>query len=386
MSKKIYSILISIVMICSCSISAVAHPGRTDANGGHYNRKTGEYHYHNNGNASGGSKSSKKSSSSGKTSSGSSNKSSSSSSYSSGSAESAVNIPKEVHASKINVSNFPSSLFVGDSTQIQASVYPSNSVEQDISWESSDTSVATIDNSGNLYAVNIGTAVISASTSNGATAQLNLTVNEVVAESVVISNKASDILIGDSLQLSAVISPENTTDKSIEWQSENDEVATVDENGTLTAVSVGKTVIFAKHRELQDNFEIEVKPIEAEEINIKLYDASSNTELEEARVEIGKELSLKSVVLPDNTTDKTVEWSVDNPEIAKIEGDRLIALGVGTVKLTVAASNGVSTSLEIEVYKISPIAIIIVIFIFTAAIASLIAGAVWLIKRRKHNS
>jgi hypothetical protein len=41
---KFFSFFIALILLCSL---ALAHPGRTDSKGGHYNRKTGEYHYHN---------------------------------------------------------------------------------------------------------------------------------------------------------------------------------------------------------------------------------------------------------------------------------------------------------------------------------------------------
>lgn len=50
MKKILATLVLSLFLLSSL---ATAHPGRTDANGGHYNRKTGEYHYHNGGKGSG---------------------------------------------------------------------------------------------------------------------------------------------------------------------------------------------------------------------------------------------------------------------------------------------------------------------------------------------
>ena len=49
MKKNIFSALMIGIVMVVMSVSVMGHPGRTDANGGHYNRKTGEYHYHNGG-------------------------------------------------------------------------------------------------------------------------------------------------------------------------------------------------------------------------------------------------------------------------------------------------------------------------------------------------
>ena len=245
MKKRVLFITIFLILL-SMSLSSMAHPGRTDANGGHYNRKTGEYHYHNGGGSS-------------SSSSGSSSSSSSSSTYSA---------PKTVYATKVNVSNMPSSINSGDSVKLNGSAYPSNAEDQSISWESSDSSVATVDSNGNLTAVGVGTVVISAKTSRGTTSKFNLTVKEVAAETISIIGKTEDITINETITLSVTFTPDNTTYKDVEWSSANGKIASVDENGKLTALALGKTTVTATHKELTDSFEIEVKPILAKSIEI----------------------------------------------------------------------------------------------------------------------
>ena len=58
MNRKTPRAALMIILAVSMSLTAAAHPGKTDANGGHYNRKTGEYHYHNGGGSSSSSRSS----------------------------------------------------------------------------------------------------------------------------------------------------------------------------------------------------------------------------------------------------------------------------------------------------------------------------------------
>ena len=101
--KKIITAIIFALLTFALSIEVFAHPGRTDSNGGHYNRKTGEYHYHNGGGSS---------------------SSSYSGSSSGGSSSSYSNVPKTVYASKVNISNAPESINIGESVQLKGSVYP----------------------------------------------------------------------------------------------------------------------------------------------------------------------------------------------------------------------------------------------------------------------
>ena len=354
MKKRLFSILTVCFVIMSLSLSAFAHGGRTDSSGGHKDNKNksglGSYHYHCGGYPahlhpngvcpykSGGSSNS--------------SSSSSSSSYTS--------VPKTVYATRVNVSNMPSSIDVGESVKLNGSAYPSNAEDKSISWESSDTSVAKVDSSGNLTAVGVGTVVISAKTSRGTTSKFNLKVNEVVAESISIEGKKEEITIEDTTLLSVVFLPENTTYKDYEWKSADESIVSVDENGKLTALAVGKTTISATHKELSDSFEIEVKPILAESIEISCVNENTGEEYEELRFEEGTVVALTALVLPDNTTDAKVLWKTDNSDVATInENGELAAVAEGTVTVTAETSNGLVDTVEIEIYKTSLIVNII---------------------------
>ena len=64
-----------------------------------------------------------------------------------------------------------------------------------------------------------------------------------MAEKIEISQTEAELEEGKTLQLTATVLPENTTDNSVKWESEDETIATVDENGLVTAVSHGETVI-----------------------------------------------------------------------------------------------------------------------------------------------
>lgn len=359
-NKRIITSIIFIIFVVMSSVTVFAHPGRTDANGGHYDRKTGAYHYHN-----GGSSGSSSSSSSG------SNSSSSSSSYSS--------TPKTVYASEVTVPNIPSSIDVGESVQLKGSVYPLDAVDQDILWESSDTSIATIDSNGNLKTVKDGTVIISAKTSGGTKSQYTITVNEVKAEGIEIKNKTEQIFVGESVFLDVGFVPENTTNKNIEWKSADESIAKISSSGELFGVAQGKTIITAIHNEISDEFEIVVDPIQAETIVIGIEGQDDNSAI--STVSKDETLQLRVEFLPENTTDKTIKWTVDNDEIAKIdESGLLTGLKSGTVLVKATAENGVYDEIEIKVS--SDIGHVILGFVIIAVGMA----CIYILKRRKKNS
>ncbi len=377
MKKRVFSIFTICILLITMSMSAFAHGGKTDGSGGHKDNKNksglGGYHYHCGGYPahlhtngvcpykSGGSSSS------------------SSSSYSA---------PKTVYATKVNVSNMPSKINAGDSVELKGSAYPSNAEDKTISWESSDNSVATVSSNGLLKAVGVGTVVISAKTSRGTTSKFNLTVNEVVAESITIENKQDAIIIGEEQNLSVVFLPNNTTYKDIEWESDDENIVSIDSNGKLNALAVGKTTITATHKELTDSFEIEVNPILAESIEISCINKDTGEEYEELRFEQGKTIELTALVLPEDTTDATVKWYVDNTEVASIDENGVVAtIAEGKATVTATTSNGITDIFEIEIYKtsaiINAIAGIVVFLIISGLIGGPIVLVIWIRKKIK---
>lgn len=323
--KNALRIAAVMLLISIMSVNASAHPGRTDANGGHYNRKTGEYHYHNGGSGSG---------SGNKT-------ANSASSYSA--------VKQKQYATRVSVSNMPSKINAGDKIKLKGSAYPSNAEDSQIYWKSSDTSVAVVDSDGNLTAVGVGKVQITASTARGTSAKYNLNVTAVKAEKITIKNKADELYIDESVTLSAAVSPDNATDKEISWRSEDESIATVDSNGRLTALQAGKTVITAFNNDLSDSFELTVKPILAESVRIVCKDCE---ESEEIRLEVNSELTLSAVILPENTTDKSVKWSLSDTDKAKIDSNgRVTAISAGKLKATAETAGGASDTVELEIYS-----------------------------------
>ena len=341
MKKRVFSIITICLMIISLSLSAFAHGGRTDGSGGHKDNKNksglGPYHYHCGGYPAhlhtngvcpyrgGGS-------------------SSSSSSYSS--------TPKTVYATSIAAKNVPSKINAGETTKLEASVYPSNAEDKTISWESSDTSVLTVSSTGSLTAVGVGTATITAKTSRGTSKKFTITVNEVMAESISIANNDTEILIEDTQALECEFAPENTTDKTIVWTTSDESVISVSADGEITANKLGTATITATHKELTDSIAIEVKPIDAESIEIILPDDTETNDDGTPKVNKGSEVQLKAEILPENTTYKEVEWSVSDETIATIDKDGVLTTnGIGTITVTATAKSGVTKEIEIEIYS-----------------------------------
>lgn len=152
-------------------------------------------------------------------------------------------LKKLIQPEEIVLSEEMLEMTVGEKHKVGVTILPEGS-ETKISWTTSDEEIATVDN-GEITALGVGSVTIKATTDNGLSAELNVTVNPIVAETVQLNVEETEMTIEETLQLEAKVLPENATDNSVTWVSSNEEVATVSETGLVKAISVGEAVITA---------------------------------------------------------------------------------------------------------------------------------------------
>ena len=356
MKKKIFSIVTIGLMIMSLSLSAFAHSGRTDSSGGHKDNKNksglGSYHYHCGGYPA----------------------------HLHTGGRCPYTDPKPIYATSITAKNVPAKIDAGETATLEASVYPSNAEDNTISWESSDTSILKVSSSGSLTAVGVGTATITAKTSRGTSKKFTITVNEVVAESISIASNNTEILLEDTQSLKCVFIPEKTTNKTVSWASSDESVISVSADGKITANKLGVATITATHKTLSDSIEIEVKPIDAESIEIMLPVDTETNDNGTPKIKNGSTIQLEAEVFPENTTYKEIEWTVNDETIATIdENGVLTANETGSITVIAKAKSGVTKEIEIEIYSSAGGAV-------AGALGVVViggGGAVWYYKRKK---
>lgn len=166
-------------------------------------------------------------------------------------------------------------------------------------------------------------------------AKCAVSVDPIAVTGISLNKTSLQLFVGNSETLSATITPDNATSPSISWDSSDKEVATVD-NGVVTAVSAGKATITAASSSFTAECVVEVKTIEAESLTL---DVASRL------LTVDESIIVNATILPEGTTYKNVEWTVDNPDVVKVEPSdavesdnlvsaKVIALGAGNAKLT----------------------------------------------------
>ncbi len=138
-------------------------------------------------------------------------------------------------------------LYVGNSQQLNAIITPQDAYTQDLRWMSSNSNVASVDNNGWVYGNGVGSAIITAITTDGSnlSATCAVTVINIPVESVTLNTSELQMNEGASTYLSATVLPYNAYDRSLTWTSSNPRVATVTSNGRVNAQAVGTTIITA---------------------------------------------------------------------------------------------------------------------------------------------
>lgn len=126
-------------------------------------------------------------------------------------------------------------LKVGQTVQLSATVLPEAATDKSIVWSSSDMAVATVDNAGLVTAIKPGTCEITASTTDGSNLSAQCAI-EVVQPVTSIALSAHELLLrpNETFSLVVTIEPMDATDKSVKWDSSNEDIAEVDNFGVIT--------------------------------------------------------------------------------------------------------------------------------------------------------
>ena len=135
-------------------------------------------------------------------------------------------------------------IMVNEKFQLQASILPIETSDKNINWTSLDDNLAKVSNNGLIEGVGVGKTTIIA-TCGEVFATCEVEVLPVLAESIMLNENEISISEKDTFQLVATISPDNVTDKSIEWVSLDEQIASVSNEGVIAGVSVGETDIIA---------------------------------------------------------------------------------------------------------------------------------------------
>jgi len=247
--------------------------------------------------------------------------------------------------SGISISNAPQSLSVGSSMQLEAAVTPNDYIGR-VSWESSDTSVLRVLSNGKVVAVGQGEAVITASVGE-CTSSVTITVTgEQPGESgltgVSLDRYTLTLYAGEEVeQLTATLKPEGT-EATIRWTSSNQTAATVSQDGKVTPLAAGVTVVTAAAGDYRASCIVTVQPERVRVTGIR-FDEPTHTLM------MGSTVTLQPIIAPDDATVKNLTWVSSDEQTATVSRTGIVtALSVGETTITATTVDG-GYSAEIKI-------------------------------------
>lgn len=234
------------------------------------------------------------------------------------------------------------SMIKNQTAEIRYTLNPSDTTsDKTVTMTSSDESVVTVDENGVLTAKSAGSAVITLSGAEGITAQVNVTVTEIPIDSVVLSRQSVTVERGETAELTAAITPADTTDEdtTITWTSSDESVVTVNpaksESGeavTIQATDKGGRAVITAETANGKTAQCEVHvPIHME--SIELGDPFDMLR--------GQTTTLEVTYNPENTDDdRDVTWTSSDPSVASVDAETGVikALKEGTAEITAATT------------------------------------------------
>ncbi len=252
-------------------------------------------------------------------------------------------VAKKYPVTGVKLNSTQEKLGVGETITLTATVTPSTATDKTVSWSSSNTSVATVSQNGEVSALKKGTATITVTTKDGGkTATCKITVEDKVypVESVTLDKSTYKMTVGDNVALKATVNPSNATDKTVSWSSNNISVATVSQNGVVTAKKKGTAKITVTTNDGNKTAECIIT------VTDKVYPVESVT-LDKSSWEmiVGEDITLVATINPSNATDKTVVWNSSNTSVATVSQNGVVtAKKEGTAKITVTTNDGNKTA------------------------------------------
>ena len=257
----------------------------------------------------------------------------------------------------VTVSLAATSVTVGGTTQATAVTRDAvNTVltGRAIAWSSSNTSVATVNSSGLVTALAVGSATITA-TSEGRSGTGGLTVTAVPVASVSASLAPTSVAVGATSQATAVTRDASNNvlaGRTVTWSSSNTAVATVNSSGLVTTLAVGTATITATSEGQIGNAVLTVTAVPVASVSVSLAASSLTVGATSQATAVTRDASNKVL------TGRTVTWSSSNTAVATVNSSGLVtALDVGTATITATSEgqigNAVLTVTAVPVASVS---------------------------------
>lgn len=228
---------------------------------------------------------------------------------------------EDVPVKSISFKRTAYSVNVGEEKYIFPDFTPANTTDKELEWKVANKDIATVDANGLIKACKVGKTVIYATTKKGGcVASTTISVKESRISSIRLPEGNITLEYGATKQLKPEILPSYASNKTLVYDSSNPKVATVSSKGLITAVGIGSAKIFISSNDKSEVTTMCEIVVTREEILANSITVSALTN----KVDPGASIQMNAFVLPGNTTNSSVTWSVDNTEKGFINSKGLL--------------------------------------------------------------
>lgn len=232
---------------------------------------------------------------------------------------------QEIRVESVTISMPSAELEIGRTLELSATVTPPGATNKDISWSSTNSSVASVSAAGLVTALSEGTTTITAS-ADGKKGECEVSVVKaaIAVTEVKLDKTELTLYEGEEETLTASVLPDDATDKTIVWTSSDNSIATF-ESGKVKAVGKGIAKITASAGGKSASCDIEVlRPVSGISLN--------KTTLE---IPLEKTETLTANIIPADATPRgEITWSSSNTDVATVDAGTVTALSMGSTTIT----------------------------------------------------
>ena len=249
-----------------------------------------------------------------------------------------VDSPSNVKVESVSLDKESGTLYVDDTVELTATVLPENATVKDVTFSVVPEGIATVTATGAKATVTAkvkGSANVIVTTLDGdKTAQYALTVKEhVLVSGITLNKEATSIVKGATETLVATVTPPDAENKAVTWASDKPAVATVDQNGAVTAVDGGTANITATT--------VDGKKVATCVVTVTVPVTGVTLDTNATTLEISGTQKLVATVAPTNATNKKVTWASDNIGIATVDQEGTVTgVAEGTANITATTEDG----------------------------------------------
>ena len=261
-----------------------------------------------------------------------------------------INIPVTQGANEITLDHSEVTVDVGRTALLKATVLPKDTNNKKVAWSSSDASIASVNAQGRITGISLGDCEIICTSQDNGDVQAKATVHVQQPVKKVTFGAAPAVYVGESAQLTWTIEPDNATNPALKFTSSNPKVLAVEDDGTVTGISVGEAAVIAKTTD-GSNRQAKLK------VKVMQHVTGVHFLRHTAYIDLGESNGAGVEIEPKKFTNHNMIWETADDSVASVAPDRKTPTKVtitgnreGTTTVTgITEDGGLRTNIEVKV-------------------------------------